>query len=153
MGAFSVAMALAWKVPESIEFLRSCFSSAYLEAKADRLDYQSWALLEPHVPSLWGWSNWDKCERLRRAILERIMQGVWPPAVLLQIAGDTETILAFIKTAADRGYQRIFPALLQSIDAASLMWSDQERLAVRRELVGHSKPDHKTQDFNRDFID
>lgn len=134
MCAFSVAMALSWRAPETIDFLRYCFLPVYLEAKADRIGYQSWALVEPLVPSLWGWGNWDKCEKMRRAILEKITQGIWPPAILLLIASDVETLSAFIKTAGEQGYQRIFPALLHSMDQAASAMSAEDRSAIQREL-------------------
>lgn len=134
MCAFSVAMAFSWRAPETIDFLRYCFLPVYHEAKANRIEYQSWALLEPLVPSLWGWGNWDKCEKMRRAILKKITQGIWPPAILLQIASDVETLSAFIKTAGEQGYQRIFPALLHSLDQAAFVMSAQDRSAIQREL-------------------
>lgn len=132
--AFSVAMALSWEANESVDFLRSCFSPVYLEAKANRIDYPSWALLDPLVPSLWGWGNWDKCERLRRAILEGITQGRWHPVILLDISADAETLSSFITTAEERNHQSIFPQLLQNMDRHASYLSERERLAIRRKL-------------------
>jgi hypothetical protein len=29
---------------------------------------EAWRLLQPHLPMLWYWQEWDRCEKLRRAL-------------------------------------------------------------------------------------
>lgn len=45
----------------------------------------SWALIERHIPSggSWLWGDWDRCEKLRRALLDRFIRFQWPTAHFL----------------------------------------------------------------------
>ena len=38
----------------------------------------TWVILDPIVPHLWWMHDWDKCERLRRGLVEAFVRHRWP---------------------------------------------------------------------------
>jgi hypothetical protein len=60
-------------------------------AENDELDYDSWQLLKDQVPSLSWWRDWDKCERLRRALVDRFIRYDWPVDQFLRSVKNEET--------------------------------------------------------------
>lgn len=61
------------------------------------LDYEGWKPLERIVPSI-GWRNWDKCERLRRALIESIGLHSWPASLIFSAAKDENVLRLVART-------------------------------------------------------
>jgi hypothetical protein len=55
-------------------------------------------MLEPDVPYVWS-RNWDKCERLRLALLESFIRYHWPIRVLMEAISDTVTLRGVMELA------------------------------------------------------
>jgi GTPase-associated protein 1, N-terminal domain type 1 len=73
----------------------ACFEHVHGAARndaLDRLSYRGWKSLEPDVPVLSSSWNWDNCERLRRALLERFIYRGWPRTQFLRCVNRPATL-------------------------------------------------------------
>jgi hypothetical protein len=78
MSAFLLTLALLNAPPDPFELLAVSFERVYRSAEKERLKDDAWFILQPFIPELsWG-KNWDKCERMRRALVSAFMLYSWP---------------------------------------------------------------------------
>ena len=64
--------------PESQNLVEECFERVHQVAWNDALPDETWLILDPIVPHLWWIHDWDKCERLRRGLIEAFVKFHWP---------------------------------------------------------------------------
>ena len=74
---FLFAVGLSAEQSDSYKLINKVFQPLYDALEDDKIDYNSWRILENHVPDI-GWSNWDKCERVRLALIEAYIKHDWP---------------------------------------------------------------------------
>jgi len=63
--------------PEALDLVEACFECVHQIAWDDAMPDETWVILDPIVPHLW-WHDWDKCERLRRGLVEAFVKYRWP---------------------------------------------------------------------------
>ena len=56
----------------AIEFMRIAFYPLHKAASEGRLDYDIWKYISPYTEELPIWLDWDRCKKLRKAIVKRI---------------------------------------------------------------------------------
>ena len=76
--AFLLALALCNAPPAPLDLIAESFEVIYRKAEKNQLRDNAWMLVEPFVPELSLFKNWDKCERMRRALLSAFMRYSWP---------------------------------------------------------------------------
>jgi hypothetical protein len=80
---------------DAVILAAACFEHAHAAARDDARDplsYRAWKSLEPDVPVLaYAW-NWDNCERLRRALVERFIHKGWPREQFLRCVNRPATL-------------------------------------------------------------
>jgi hypothetical protein len=64
--------------PEALNLVEECFERVHQVAWNDALPDETWLILDPIVPHLWWIHDWDKCERLRRGLIEAFVKFHWP---------------------------------------------------------------------------
>lgn len=99
--AFALAFALDPVASLCNQLAANTFEPVHAVAAAGRLDYETWLLFEGTVPSLSAWRNWDRCERLRRGLIDQFERQQWPVAQFLQCAGRTETLHRLLHSASE----------------------------------------------------
>lgn len=72
-----------------------------------RVSYQAWRPLDRMLPSL-SWRDWDKCERLRRGLIDAIESNQWPAGLLFKAANDEGTFRLMLKTCRSNSGGRAF---------------------------------------------
>jgi hypothetical protein len=75
--SFLLALALNNPGGGSAELAEHSFQIVHDSAQNGTLGYSSWRMLEKNVPQLGWWQDWDKCERLRRALVESFIRYQW----------------------------------------------------------------------------
>jgi len=72
------------------QLLPAIFEPIHAAAETETLPDRAWSLLQPFVPVLSKYRNWDICERLRRAVVHRWVENSWPvePLLTATIHGD-----------------------------------------------------------------
>lgn len=69
---FLLAIAFNYSIKESIVLMEICFDYVYTTIMNAKHYTANWELLDKHTPDL-GFHNWDKGERLRMTIVERLI--------------------------------------------------------------------------------
>jgi hypothetical protein len=107
-GAFLLALAFNNPQPRAEELVSIAFERVHDAVEKDEITYDSWRLLEGHLPILSWWSSWDKCERLRRALVDKFIYYSWPIEQFLQSIKGEETFLRVVRfckgTAGGRAF-------------------------------------------------
>ena len=78
--ALLLALAFSNAPPKPMALVAECFEFVHDVAGRDRLKDEAWIALDPIVPHLWWLNDWDKCERLRRGLLQAFVRHKWPPS-------------------------------------------------------------------------
>jgi hypothetical protein len=86
--------------PESLALVEECFERVHQVAWDDAMPDDTWFILNPIVPHLW-WHHhdWDRCERLRRGLIEAFVKFHWPVIKLPDCVKNDAFLLLVIKSA------------------------------------------------------
>jgi hypothetical protein len=75
---FLLALGLCNAPPAPLDLISESFELIHAKAEKQQLGDNEWMILQPLVPELSWWKNWDKCERMRRALVSAFMKYHWP---------------------------------------------------------------------------
>jgi len=92
VAGFLFAIALRTCDLRANELVISTFTITHDSGRLDKLPYQTWRAIEQFAPSLSWWRDWDKCERIRAAILDKFILCKWPRANLLNAVANPDTL-------------------------------------------------------------
>jgi hypothetical protein len=84
--------------------IAEAFEAVHEAARRSALPYTAWTLVERYVPRIYA--EWDRCERLRRALAEGTIGTRWPITTLFRAARDPrifEPVIEYCRYDADRG--------------------------------------------------
>ncbi len=95
VGAFLFAIGLRHCEALAMEFVRDCFETVHDAAARGDLDDEYWQPIESVAPALTSWRGWDKCERIRVALLDRFVGCEWANAEFLEAVKSTSTLEQF----------------------------------------------------------
>jgi len=99
--AASFLLSIGFQNAESESIILATVTFEHVHASArddapDPLSYRAWKSLEPDVPVLGYTKNWDHCERLRRALVERFVQRGWPREQFLRCVNRPATLRSIL---------------------------------------------------------
>ena len=99
--AYLLAIGLRREGEHACDLVLATFPKIHEALLDDRLGWAEWAWLEPLMPSKdWFFSrDWDKADKLRRALFERFSVQGWSPHRLEEAAYNSQTRLYLRKTA------------------------------------------------------
>lgn len=108
-----------------------CFEEIHEALKRDNLGYKQWALIEKHVPTLSWLSNWDKCERIRRALIDKFINYKWPHQEFLNAIKSNETLQRSLEYCrrSNEG-QRFLKNLVKELDSGTLYATEAQKKIV-----------------------
>jgi len=66
---FLIAISLVKAVPSSCALAKFAFDEVHFDLSSQRMSWPANLMLQRHLPSLGWWNDWDKCMRLRAAIV------------------------------------------------------------------------------------
>jgi hypothetical protein len=88
---------------EAVSLVRNSFEEVYLAAEGNYLNDANWHLLASHAPTItWG-ADWDKCERLRGALVEHFVSHNWPHEDFLYCLRNTRLFESVIAQVTSKG--------------------------------------------------
>jgi len=93
--SFLLSLGFQYAEAEAVILVATCFEHVHAAARSDAhdpLSYRAWKSLESDVPVLSYLKNWDHCERLRRALVERFIYRSWPCEQFLQCVSRPATL-------------------------------------------------------------
>jgi len=85
--------------PDSLALVEECFERVHQVAWDDAMPEDDWFILDPIVPHLWWHRDWDKCERLRRGLIEAFVKFRWPIVKLADCVKNDEFLSRVIESA------------------------------------------------------
>ncbi len=84
--------------PESVILVEESFERVHQVALDNAMPDDTWVILDPIVPHLW-WHDWDKCERLRRGLVEAFVHHRWPLLKLAECVKNQTLLSRVIESA------------------------------------------------------
>lgn len=90
--SFILAVSFNLDNKDIINLLSYSFEDVYKAALSSHLDYNSWKILEVHTKPLSYWKDWDKCKKLRNALIEKFFELKWSVNYLGKIFSDREIL-------------------------------------------------------------
>jgi hypothetical protein len=109
----------------AFELVSRSFQIVHDAAEKDSLKYESWACLKNHVPSISWWRDWDKCERLRRALIDKFILYNWPGNHFLLAVKRKETFQKIIDYCILKNtYKKFIKNLIEQITQGSIYAAD-----------------------------
>lgn len=102
--SFLLSLGFQFSDPAAVILAVTCFEHVHAAARSDARDplsYRAWKALEPDVPILPYTWNWDNCERLRRALVERFIHRNWPREQFLRCVNRPPTLQSVFYSCRD----------------------------------------------------
>ena len=78
LAALLLALGFQNAPPDALALVELTFNRIHQVAWDDKIPDHTWLILEPLVPHLFWLHDWDKCERLRRGLVEAFVKFRWP---------------------------------------------------------------------------
>lgn len=78
IAALLLAFGLQGSPPNALSLVELAFDRIHQIAWDDKIPDETWLILDPLVPHLFWLNDWDKCERLRRGLVEAFIKFEWP---------------------------------------------------------------------------
>jgi len=98
-------LALSFNNPDAHapELTAESFQSVHDAAARERLPYPSWRLLMYQAPSHSWWGEWERCERLRRALVDKFIRYGWDAQHFLQALRRPELFMKVLANCSGKG--------------------------------------------------
>jgi hypothetical protein len=100
LSAFLIALAFKNSPPAPLTLISECFERVHNAAWDGDLPDDAWVILDLIVPHLWWGNDWDKCERLRRGLIEAFVLHRWPAMALVRCIPNQELLKRVVKSAS-----------------------------------------------------
>ncbi len=118
---FSLALAFRLNGPKAAELCRLSFQTAYAAAANNTMPYSAWSLLESVVPHISWLKDWDRCERMHRALIQRFGNNEWPLEILFRILYNSDTLHDFAKTTSNLSNgRRLLEKIAEAIELGDI---------------------------------
>lgn len=95
---FLLGLALCNAMPAPLDLIAESFEVIHAKAEKEQLRDNAWMILQPLVPELSWRKNWDKCERMRRALLLAFMRHSWPAREINECIKNREILRQTLKS-------------------------------------------------------
>jgi hypothetical protein len=126
LATYLLARALGWRSRSPAELVRYGFDAAYDALSRDRLPGDAWRLLEDRLPWVLPFVAWDRCLRVRNAVVGLFVERNLPPSAFARISDD-DAYFAHLAHAMARTYR--------GRSYLGRVWSEFDEGTVRRRLV------------------
>jgi hypothetical protein len=97
--ALLLALGLQNAPPMPVKVIGLCFQHIHQLAWDDKMPDSNWIILDPIVPHLRWPHDWDKCERLRRGLIEAFVKFRWAPEHLHECIQNDDLLVRVLRSA------------------------------------------------------
>jgi hypothetical protein len=108
VAAFVLTLALCNAPPEPLDLISESFERVHWLAGKEQLKDDAWSILQPFVPESSWRKNWDRCERMRRALISAFTRYRWPASQLRERITDRDLVEQLLKSARKIGAEDYF---------------------------------------------
>ena len=132
---FLLSLGFQHSEKDALELIGACFEHVHTAARddsADPLSYRTWKSLEREVPALSWTRNWDKCERLRQALVGRFVRNSWPKGEFLRCVSRPVTLRSVLYSCRDvRGGEEFVLLVAEAVLSGSLKTTEPQKQVFR----------------------
>jgi len=131
--AMTFLLALSFNNPDaqSPELVAEAFQVVYDAAAQEKLSYGSWRQLMYQAPSLSWWGEWDKCERLRHALVDKFIRYKWAPEFFIKAVRREDTFKEILSSFGRKGSERKFlRRVAREVDDGHIPANEERRRAL-----------------------
>lgn len=137
--AFSLALAFRRESPLCAELAALSFDTVHAAGASQTMPATAWTLLEPLVPHISSFKDWDRCERLRRKLISCYAGDRWPLVTFFRSVRQPDTFRDVLKTClAIPDGRYLFRLVIEEISSGEIT-PTAEQLAIFYEIVGVEK--------------
>jgi len=146
---FLVSLAFQHSEMDALQLIAPCFEHVHAAARDDSpdpLSYRTWKSLEREVPVLSRSKNWDRCERLRQALIGRFVHNAWPKEEFLRCVSRPMTLRSVLYSCREvQGGEDFIRSLAEAVFSdllnATVPQREVFRASFRRNRRGEIKFD------------
>jgi hypothetical protein len=135
--AMAFLLALSFNNPDihSPELAVGVFQVVHDAAARDNLPYASWRFLAYKAPSLSWWGEWDRCKRLRHALLDHFIRYNWNPQLFLQAFHRIETFKQILEGHTKKSREgKFLYGLAREVENGGVSATKEQRHALLTDL-------------------
>jgi hypothetical protein len=118
--AFAFVLGLDNISQKGHELIKRTFDLLHTAAERSELAFECWRLIRDYLPELPLHKKWDKCERIRRAVIRAYIVHGWPAAFFLQTTLRPEILEDLLRTCERTDEGRELLAYLNRIDLSAV---------------------------------
>ncbi|MGH9739398.1 MAG: hypothetical protein ACRD4X_12565 [Candidatus Acidiferrales bacterium] len=85
LASFLLTLAFCNAPPAPLDLVAESYQRVHQSAWEEMLSDEAWSIVEPFVPELSWWKNWDKCERLNRGLIAAFIRYRWHSSELRRV--------------------------------------------------------------------
>ena len=100
MGAYFICRALGRRSTCPGELTRTSFERIHTDAGSGRLMRESWLLMEPRLPWIASWSEWDRCHRIRVGVADLFVDRNLSPVLFGELCEDDQLFSQLVDRVA-----------------------------------------------------
>lgn len=130
VAAFGLTLAF-WEGSLDSPLFAKCFQPAYDAAASSRLEYEAWEWIQEYAPSSYWWRDWDKCERLAKAIARLFEKRRASLETVFGIVHSPPAIKKIVAALDDNRDTRPYLKALRKAVASSSIGNREQRDALR----------------------
>lgn len=108
LGAYLLSRALGSRSLSPAELVQLTFDSIHRAAAGSLLPERAWHVLEHRLPSFWFWLNWDRCLRIRTAVVRLFVDHDLAPEIFARITKDDALFETLVRSAGNTNRGRDF---------------------------------------------
>lgn len=133
--SFLLSLGFQHSENDAVILVAACFEHVHTAARDDALEplsYRAWKYLEEDVPTLGYFKNWDRCERLRRALIGRFVDRNWPREQFLRCVKQLSTLESIFYSCREvRGGEDFMRGIATDVLNGSLTATESQRSVFR----------------------
>lgn len=101
LSVFLLTRALSGASPEPAALLSLSFSDVHESAWWSDFDARLWQRMLPYLPAVPVYKEWDRCHRIRLAVIEGFIRGKFPLSSFFSVAASDRSFAQLVDTARD----------------------------------------------------
>ena len=131
--AFMLTVAFCGNRNSSAEIVQRTFERVHDTMMDRELAYEEWLWISEQIPNIgWGW-NWDRAERLRRALIDRFVEFGWPLGMFPRcVSTDRNWSLLVRSCLATHKGARLLADLEEKVSVGEIVIPDVQRQILHK---------------------
>lgn len=117
LSAYLLARGLGYRSHNPAELMAFGLDSVYVAASRSNLSVEAWALMEKRLPWSFLWFDWDRCQRIRAAVVDAFVDRDLSPLAFSRVTSNDLLFAELAEAVSHRGRtgQRFLKKVMQEL--------------------------------------